>query len=249
MDAEFDTVAEWTAEAARRLGTEHLLPAACRGSGSPAALDWLIDALEFAAGDLVLDCGAGVGGPVAYAVRSRRVRALLIEPEAGACRASAALFGLPVAQASGESLPIEDHSVDAAWALGVLCTAPDQLGLLAELRRVVRPPGRVGLLVFVATRHIPEDELPEGNRFPDRATLATLFDDAGLTVIEERPAADLPAPPDIWGQRQDAVDAEIKRLHGHDEAWQVAQRQSSKIGDLIADGAVQAVLYSARHRT
>ncbi|PRC55913.1 SAM-dependent methyltransferase, partial [Mycobacterium sp. ITM-2017-0098] len=71
MSAEFDTVAEWTAEAARRLGDEFFLPAAGRGSGSPAALDWLIDALELQADDVLLDSGAGVGGPASYAGQRR----------------------------------------------------------------------------------------------------------------------------------------------------------------------------------
>ena len=41
MEAEFDLVAEWTRQAVRRLGEDHALPAACQGSASPAALDWL----------------------------------------------------------------------------------------------------------------------------------------------------------------------------------------------------------------
>lgn len=249
MDAEFDTVAGWTAEAARRLGPDHFLPAGCRGSGSPAGLDWLLNGLELDAGELLLDCGAGVGGPAAYAVRGRRVRTLLVEPEAGACRASVDLFGLPVVQASGDALPLADRSVDAAWALGVLCTAPDQLGLLAELGRVVRPPGRIGLLVFVATRHILDDELPEGNNFPTIGALEKMAEDAGLTVTEQRCASDLAEADDDWQRRLDAVDDEIRELHGHQDAWQVAQQQSSKIGDLMADGAVRATLLRLRHRT
>jgi hypothetical protein len=39
MAAEFDTVAEWTAQVALDLGASFHVPAACRGSGSPAALD------------------------------------------------------------------------------------------------------------------------------------------------------------------------------------------------------------------
>ena len=42
MEAEFDTVAAWTAEVAADLGPEYFVPAACRGSGKPAALDWLL---------------------------------------------------------------------------------------------------------------------------------------------------------------------------------------------------------------
>ena len=37
MEAEFDTVAEWTAQVAADLG--RICSAACRGSGQPVALD------------------------------------------------------------------------------------------------------------------------------------------------------------------------------------------------------------------
>ncbi len=88
MHAEFDTIADWTAAAARSLGSDYYLPAACRGSGSPASLDWLLDHLHAGQGTTVLDCGAGVGGPSAYAAIRRGVRPLLVEPEARACRAA-----------------------------------------------------------------------------------------------------------------------------------------------------------------
>ena len=78
MAAEFGTVAEWTAEAAVELGQDYYIPAACRGSGSPAALDWLIEHLDLAPGDTLLDCGAGVGGPAAYAAERRSVRPVLV---------------------------------------------------------------------------------------------------------------------------------------------------------------------------
>jgi SAM-dependent methyltransferase len=247
MDAEFDTVAEWTAEAARALGADFFLPAACRGSGSPAALDWLISALDLSTGDVLLDCGAGVGGPACYAVQKRQVRALLAEPEAGACRAAANLFSLPVVQASGSGLPIADHAVDAAWSLGVLCTMDDQLGLLSELRRVVRPPGRIGLIVYVATADIPDDEQPDGNRFPTLASLEELFHHARLTVVEQRRATELDATPSDWQRRVDDVEAEMARRHGHQKAWTMAEEQSARMGNLIGDGKVQATLFSVRH--
>jgi hypothetical protein len=37
MAAEFDTVAEWTAQVAEALGPEYAVPAGCRGSGQRAA--------------------------------------------------------------------------------------------------------------------------------------------------------------------------------------------------------------------
>ena len=61
MADEFGTVAQWTAEVALNLGPGYHVPAACRGSGQPAALDWLLAGLQPAPGDLLIDAGAGVG--------------------------------------------------------------------------------------------------------------------------------------------------------------------------------------------
>lgn len=105
MHAEFGTLAEWTAEVALELGLDYHIPAGCRGSGSPAALDWLLSQMHVMAGDVFLDCGAGVGGPAAYAARARSVHPVLIEPEAGGCRAAKRLFGYPTLQAEASALP------------------------------------------------------------------------------------------------------------------------------------------------
>jgi SAM-dependent methyltransferase len=145
MEAEFDTVAEWTAQVAADLGPAYYVPAACRGSGQPVALDWLLAGLHSGPGDLLADIGAGVGGPAAYASGRVGVRPVLVEPEPGACRAAARLFGAPVLRADATALPLADGSVHLAWCLGVLCTAtgPDaQLSMLLQMRRVVRPGGR-----------------------------------------------------------------------------------------------------------
>src|SRR4029077_20603647 len=78
MEAEFDTVAEWTAQVAADLGPEYFVPAACRGSGQPVALDWLLTDLRAGPGDLLLDVGAGIGGPAAHAVDRTGGRARLV---------------------------------------------------------------------------------------------------------------------------------------------------------------------------
>lgn len=242
MKAEFDTVASWTADAALALGPEHFLPAGCRGSGSPGALRWLLDRLDLAPGDLLLDAGAGVGGPAAFAAAETGVRPLLSEPEAGACQASRRLFDLPVVQAASD-LPFADASADAGWSLGVLCTVPDQPHFLAELRRVLRPGGRLGLLVFVASGPLPEQ--PAGNNFPTRPRLDALLDKAGLDVRDSASADEFPAVPAGWQERADAVETELERRHGDDEAWQVAAAQSAVIGRLLAAGHLTGTLVSA----
>ena len=188
MAAEFDTVAEWTAEVAADLGTAYHIPAGCRGSGTPAALDWLVGNLDPAPGEAFLDCGAGVGGPAAYAVQQRAVRPVLVEPEAGACRAARDLFGYPVLRAVASALPIADESFSAAWSLGVLCTMRDQLSLLTEMGRVVRPSGHIGMLAFVA-RELAPDEQPKGNNFPIRQSICCRIWWSGLDCGLRRGAA------------------------------------------------------------
>ncbi|AMO63824.1 type 11 methyltransferase [Mycolicibacterium phlei] len=241
MEAEFGTVAEWTATVATALGPEYHVPAGCRGSGSPAALDWLLERMDLSGGDELLDCGAGVGGPAAYAAQARSVKPLLVEPEPGACRAARRLFGYPVMCALGSALPVADASVDAAWSLGVLCTTPDQLGLLRELRRVVRPGGRIGLLVFVAHRDLPDGYLPDNN-FPTPDRLDDLLQRAGLTVRQRLCTADLPAIPEQWTERADAVEEALAGRYGHTEAWRLAEESSGRIGDLLGDGTLSGEL-------
>src|SRR5580698_9363734 len=123
MEAEFDTVAEWTARVAADLGPEYYIPAACRGSGQPAVLDWLLKRLGPRPGEVLIDVGAGLGGPAAYAAHRTGVRPVLAEPEPDACRAAARLFGAPVLRADATALPFGDATTDLAWCLGVLCTA------------------------------------------------------------------------------------------------------------------------------
>lgn len=61
MVVEFDTVAQWTASAVEELGHAHAVPAACQGSGTPLALEWLGKRMGLKPGISLLDCGAGMG--------------------------------------------------------------------------------------------------------------------------------------------------------------------------------------------
>lgn len=48
-----------------------------------------------------------------------------------------------VSEAGAEALPFEDGTFDAVVSTLVLCTVPDQRAALAEIRRVLRPDGRL----------------------------------------------------------------------------------------------------------
>jgi SAM-dependent methyltransferase len=238
MEAEFDTVAEWTAQVAADLGPEYSVPAACRGSGQPAALDWLLTGLRAGPGDLLLDVGAGIGGPAAYAADRAGVRAVLVEPEPDACRAAARLFGAPVIEADATALPFADGAVGLAWSLGVLCTAPGreaQLAMLLQMRRVMRPGGRIGLLVYLAVTGELDDP-PEGNHFPTSTDLHTLLRRAELDVLAVADSVDMPQPPAGWQERTAAVERELERRFGHTPQLAAANGQSHRIGHLLEVG-------------
>jgi SAM-dependent methyltransferase len=247
MSTEFGPVAEWTARVAHDLGPQYFIPAACRGSGSPAALRWLVEELNVARGETLLDVGAGLGGPSAYATRRAGAAPLLVESEWAAARGAAELFPAPVVCADATALPFADRQFSLAWSLGVLCTARDeqeQRWMMRELSRVVRPGGRVGLLVFVATAEFVDDP-PEGNTFPTAERLEALLADVQLIPQSRARVADLPGPDAEWIRRTDAVDDELRRRHRHSAQWQTAQRQSDRIGRLLADRELEARLLTA----
>jgi len=240
MEAEFNTVAEWTARVAADLGPEYYIAAACRGSGQPAILDWLLERLEPRPGEVMIDVGAGMGGPAAYAAGRTGVQPVLAEPEPGACRAAARLFDAPVMMADATALPFGDRSVDLAWCLGVLCTAPGsaaQRAMLAQLRRVMRPGGRIGLLVYLAAA-AELDDPPQGNHFPSSDQLHDLICQAGLAELDAADARDLTGPPPDWTGRVETVERELHDRYGHTPDLKAADEQGRLFGRLLDSGQV-----------
>lgn len=247
MELEFDVLSDWTREAVESLGTDHALPAACRGSASPSALAWLGEACELAAGSTLVDSGAGMGGPAAFAALRFGVRPVPVDPMPGACRAATAMFGFPAFAGSGERLPVADGAADAVWCLGVLCTTTAKAEVLREARRVVRPGAALGLLVYVADEPRPPGA-PEGNEFPRHDDLPPLLRDAGFTVAEEVALTDFPPAPRSWTRREEAVDREIESRHGDDPRLAEAQAQQAKIGHLIGENIARGILIHATAR-
>ncbi|MFI6299262.1 class I SAM-dependent methyltransferase [Nonomuraea sp. NPDC050790] len=245
MVAEFDDVAGWTADAVEQLGVRHAIPAACRGSASPAALAWLAEACELATGMRLLDVGAGVGGPAAWAAERFGVRPILLEPMPTARRAAQRLFGFPVIAADGRRIPLRAGSVDAAWCLGVLCTVRDKAAVLGEIHRVLKPGASLGLSVVVARR--PQTLLaPDGNLFPTEDELTALLAEAGFDLLEQ---VDQPkGAPLSWARRVEQVAAVVATRHQGHPAYALAARQGERFARLFAAGQIATRLVHAVSR-
>jgi SAM-dependent methyltransferase len=249
MVDEFDVLSAWTADAVEEAGPGHALPAACRGSGTPSALDWLGRrmGLHEAPGAALFDCGAGIGGPAEYARQQFGVTPVLAEPMIGACRAARRLFGLPVVAASGTELPFGTGRFRFAWSLGVLCTVPDQPRLLGELHRVLQPDGVAGLLVFVRTTDWIGEQ-PEGNHFPSDPELEGMLDDAAFDVTDHIDLNSFDPAPEPWREALEQIDAIIERDHAGDPHFENALRQQQLIVARVSEGKVAGRLFVVRPR-
>ncbi|SEL50049.1 class I SAM-dependent methyltransferase [Streptacidiphilus jiangxiensis] len=110
----------------------------------------LLDAAAVGAGTRVLDVGTGTGA-VAAAACERGARVTAIDAEPGmVALARRAAPAAEVHTAVLPSLPFADGAFDAAVANFVLNHVGRPRDALAELRRVVRPGGRIGLTIWCA---------------------------------------------------------------------------------------------------
>jgi SAM-dependent methyltransferase len=149
----------------------------------------LCEAADLEAGEKVLDVAAGNGNASLAAARrfadvtsTDYVPALL---EHGRLRAEADQLPIAFEVADAEALPFEDGSFDVALSTFGVMFAPDQARAAAELLRVVRPGGRIGLASWT----------PEG-------FIGRLFEVVGSFVP---PPADLRSPM-AWGSEPRLVE-------------------------------------------
>jgi SAM-dependent methyltransferase len=108
-----------------------------------------IDAVRGLAGT-VLEIGFGSGRNVPF-YPTEIEQVLAVEPSSvgrklGAKRVAASTSPIRQVGLDGQALPLEDASVDAALCTFTLCTIPDATAALAEVRRTLRPGGRLHLL-------------------------------------------------------------------------------------------------------
>lgn len=129
------------------------------GIGNPHAI------APLPAGATVVDVGSGAGtdlllaafqvGPLGHAVGVD-----MTEPMRERARLGAAACGLTqvdVRAGDATALPIDTESVDVVISNGVLNLVPEKRAAVAELRRVLKPGGRVQLADIVLGHELSED--------------------------------------------------------------------------------------------
>ncbi|MGE5274335.1 MAG: class I SAM-dependent methyltransferase [Verrucomicrobiota bacterium] len=130
----------------------------------------LVDAVDVLPDERVLDVACGSGNTALAAARCfARVTGLDFVPallEHGRARAAAELLEAEFVQGDAQDLPFADGSFDVVLSTFGAMFAPDQERTAAELLRVTRPGGRIGMANWVpgdfvdeifrtTTRHIP----------------------------------------------------------------------------------------------
>ena len=153
---------------------------------------------EVRAGERVLDLGCGAGRFVA-ALRDAGAEAVgveLAEAALGRARRNAPGADLRLVEPDG-SLPLDHASVDLVWCSEVLEHVADTAYLLLEVRRVLRPGGRVlvtvpyhgrikGALIALARFDAHFDPLGQHLRFYTRSSLTATLQRSGFEAVRVR---------------------------------------------------------------
>lgn len=160
-----------------------------------------IGKLNLSAGHSVLDVGAGCGG-AALAMAEQGLRVTAVDASAHMVermKARAAERGLSIDARvmDGQALELADGSFDAALSVLGIILFPDAERGLAEMRRVVRPGGRVSIVTWTQPQSYelaaelraailavwpeqPQSPLPAQLRYREEADFRALFKSAGL---------------------------------------------------------------------
>lgn len=129
---------------------EHVLPHLIdRACGTAELRAWRVDVAKGLAGTIVeIGFGSGLNVPayppevtLVYAVEPAEVARRLAEKRITESAVRVEHIGL-----RGESIPLDDNSCDGALSTFTLCTIPEVEQALAEVRRVLRPGGRLHFL-------------------------------------------------------------------------------------------------------
>jgi sarcosine/dimethylglycine N-methyltransferase len=175
--------------------------------GRPATMA-LAELAGIEAGVEVVDVGAGLGGPARFLAARFGARVTAVEPTArfrDACAELNRRVGLADAirtlDGAATSLPVGDASMDVAWMQAVAISVADKRAMADELRRVLRPGGRLAFFDSFARGDgdlhypLPWADGPDASFVVPADELRSVFEAAGFEPV-------------VWNEQEGAL-AEI----------------------------------------
>ena len=161
---------------------------------------------------VVLEVGIGSGLNLPHYDASRVTRVIGVDPDAtllriGRKRLQAAPFEIEVLRGSAEDMPLEAATADTALVTYTLCTIPEVERALVDIRRVLKPEGRLHFCEHGRSHN------PRAAKWQDRLTplwrrmaggchlnrpVSRLIEAAGFT-IESVDNYKLPLAPELIG--------------------------------------------------
>jgi ubiquinone/menaquinone biosynthesis C-methylase UbiE len=165
----------------------------------------MAELLAPAAGDLVLDAGAGLGGPARYLADRTRCRVIGIDltpafVDVGNLLTRRTGLDDRVELRVGDvtQLDLADQSVDHVWTQHVAMNIADRPRLYGEIRRVMKPGGRFALFDVIdggggeLLLPVPWATEPEHSHLVTREALRSLLTDAGFRIdLDEDPGPEM----------------------------------------------------------
>lgn len=177
------------------LDPEALAPAEEFHTFGRAATVALAEAASITADDRVIDVGSGLGGPARYLARVHHCQVVGVDLTQELCEVAADLtrrVGLSdrveIRQGDALGLPFPDGSFDVAWTQHVSMNVADKASFYAEMRRVVRPGGRLAFFDLLSGPEkpihfpVPWAEDPASSALATVAETFELLAEAGFAV-------------------------------------------------------------------
>jgi arsenite methyltransferase len=157
------------------------------------ALQPPVEWLNIPEGGIVLDVGCGPASITASLARAVGPSGLVLgidRSEAMLARAVHAESGPQIAflHADAQRLPLRDRTVDAVVSVAVLQLVPDPVIALAEMARVLRPGGRLAVMVPTAGRaaRIWHRLWNAGPHMFDEDELGDILEDHGFAIVRTK---------------------------------------------------------------